>query len=131
MCLGDVIPQCLYDLVHNVLPENSFPSVDWLRNHGMMMYRWTLDESDWSRVALHIRREINIDSLVGHDGSGLNELRKKTNCQVRLEQFQSCGQRENFMIFYRGPDGHVLNSCMLNALNMMSDKLKSLLTHSD
>ena len=126
------IKQCVDDLAHNVLPENSFPSVDWLRSRGMLMYRWTPTVSDWSHVALHIRREVNIVSLIGQDGSGLNDLYRKTNCQVRLEQYPPPPRspREHFIIFYRGPDGHVLNSCMSNALNVISDRLKVIL-HSN
>ena len=125
------IPRCLDSLVHNMLPENSFPCVDWLRDRGMMMYRWTVNVSDWSQLALHIRREINISLLVGHDGSTLNELYRKTSCQVRLEQYPLRGRREHFMVFYRGPDGHVMNSCMLSALNVISDRLRAILMHSD
>lgn len=107
----------------DMLPQNTFPAVDWLRDFGMCMYRWT---PDGDRVALHVRKDI-VNSVVGQDGSALRELYNRSNCQVQLERQLLQGSQENFLVFTRGPQGHPLNQCALMALQMVGDRIKFVL----
>ena len=109
-----------------VLSEDAFPVVGWLRKFGMCMYRWSADVNDWSQVALHVRQDV-VAFVVGQDGSGLVDLYKHSNCQVTLERQILQGLQENFLVFNRGPQGHPLNQNMMYALQIVGDRIRSFL----
>jgi hypothetical protein len=54
---------------------------------------------------------------------------RRTNCQVRIELQIYRGNRETFVVFVRGPNGHPVNLNFESALKMVVDRLKFILNN--
>ena len=107
------------------LHENIFQTASILVPYNMFMYRWTKDSNE---VALKIRSDF-VMAFIGHDGGGMDDVFRRTNCQVRIEQQIYRGNRETFVVFVRGPNGHPANLNFESALKMVVDRLKFILNN--
>ena len=123
----------------DILPESAFPSVAWLRQYGMHMFRWAGDSNEWTEYAM--RLPTNIASAMfgpdyanlGPQGQGnpaLSELQSASGCKMWLDKETLMGREEPFLVFLRGPAGQSSNTCMNVALELVSNKMRLLLQPS-
>ena len=110
----------------NLLPEHAFSSVAWLRQYGISMYRWSGNSSEWTEYALHLPIEI-VNSILGPDGSTLNEIQSRSGCKIWLDQDILHGKTTSFLVFQRGASGQPSNACMSNALDLVNLLIRRLL----
>ena len=118
----------------DILPESAFPSVAWLRQYGMYMFRWAGDSNEWTEYAMHIPSNVAA-ALFGPDFvnqgplgiPALAELQAASGCKMWLDKETLRGREEPFLVFMRGPAGQPSNGCMNMALEMLSNKMKVLL----
>ena len=121
----------------DILPESAFPSVAWLRQYGMHMFRWAGDSNEWTEYAMHLPPNI-ASAMFGTDyanpgpqGSpSLTELQSASGCKMWLDKETLMGREEPFLVFLRGPAGQSSNTCMNVALELVSNKMKLLLQPS-
>lgn len=105
----------------DILTDNTFPSVVWLREFDINMYRWAGNSTEWTEYAMRLSPEIE------HIFEGENDptvISQRTNCNVTIQSEKLHGQNANFLVFVRGLSGHISNSYMTNALNIVSDLIK-------
>lgn len=103
----------------DIVTENIFPSVTWLRNYDMHMYRWSGDASDWTEFAMHIPTYI-ASHLLGSDGENISEFQRLSGCRVWSDKEFLHGREELFLVFSRGPTGSPANAQMNTALEIIS-----------
>jgi hypothetical protein len=103
----------------DIVTENLFPSVAWLRNYDMHMYRWSGDAKDWTEFAMHVPGHI-IAHLLGPEGSNINEFKRLSGCNVWSDKEFLHGQEALFLVFNRGPSGSPSNAHMNTALEIIS-----------
>ena len=123
----------------DILPESAFPSVSWLRQYGMNMFRWAGDSNEWTEYAMRLPPNI-ASAMFGPDyanlgpqGQGnpaLSELQSASGCKMWLDKETLMGREEPFLVFLRGPAGQSSNTCMNVALELVSNKMKLLLQPS-
>lgn len=111
----------------DVLPESVFPTVAWLRQFDMCMYRWAGDSAEWTEYALHLPSKTVIDILVGENGAQLLELQRSSGCKMWMAREILRGREANFLVFLRGSSGQPSNACMNIALDLISTRLRPLL----
>lgn len=106
------------------LPSSTFPSVGWLRQYNMHMYRWAGDNKEWTEYAMHLPREL-INVVLGNDTkAGMAEIQRISRCEVWLDEETLGGNRERFIVFNRGSSGQPSNQSMLDALDTVSDIMR-------
>jgi len=120
----DITPRRSLD--DNLLPEHAFSSIAWLRQYGIFMYRWAGNSSEWTEYALHLPIEI-VNSILGPDGSTLNEIQTRSGCKIWLDQDILQGKTTSFLVFQRGTSGQPSNACMNNALDLVNLLIRRLL----
>ena len=121
----------------DILPESAFPSVAWLRQYGMNMFRWAGDSNEWTEYAMRLPPNI-ASAMFGPDYAnpgpqgtpGLSELQSASGCKMWLDKETLMGREEPFLVFLRGPAGQSSNTCMNVALELVSNKMKLLLQPS-
>ena len=123
----------------DILPESAFPSVSWLRQYGMNMFRWAGDSNEWTEYAMRLPPNI-ASAMFGPDyanlgpqGQGnpaLSELQSASGCKMWLDKETLMGREEPFLVFLRGPAGQSSNTCMNVALELVSNKMRLLLQPS-
>jgi hypothetical protein len=109
----------------DILPDHYFPSIAWLRQYGMSMYRWSGDSSDWLEFALNLPPDI-APLLVGADGSKVNELQAQSGCKIWIDREVLRGADALFLVFHRGANGQPSNANMNLALDIISNRFKQL-----
>ena len=90
------------------------------------MYRWAGNSSEWTEYALHLPIEI-VNSILGPDGSTLNEIQTRSGCKIWLDQDILQGKTTSFLVFQRGTSGQPSNACMNNALDLVNLLIRRLL----
>jgi len=109
----------------DVVPENYFPSVTWLRGYDMHMYRWAGNAQEWTEFAMHIPRDM-FPAVYGEDG-GLNaavsEVSRRSGCKMWKETEFLRGVSESFLCFQKGSEGQPSHQAMLAALELLSTLL--------
>ena len=113
-------------LDENLLPEHAFSSVAWLRQYGISMYRWSGNSSEWTEYAINLPIEI-VNSIIGPDGSTLNEIQSRSGCKIWLDKDILHGKHTTFLVFQRGASGQPSNACMSNALDLVNLLIRRLL----
>ena len=121
----------------DILPESAFPSVAWLRQYGMNMFRWAGDSNEWTEYAMRLPPNI-ASAMFGPDYANpgaqgtpaLTELQSGSGCKMWLDKETLMGREEPFLVFLRGPAGQSSNTCMNVALELVSNKMKLLLQPS-
>ena len=112
----------------DILPESAFVSVAWLRQHGMHMYRWAGNASEWTEYAMHLPPNIvpffnpgstNFTSL-------LPEL-QSSGCKIWVDKENLKGREAVFLVFLRGAAGQPSNVSMNLALDILSNKMRAIL----
>jgi tetratricopeptide (TPR) repeat protein len=110
----------------DVVPENYFPSVAWLRAYNMHMYRWAGNAQEWTDYAMHIPREMY--PAVYADDGGLSvavaDVSRRSGCKMWKETEILRGNSESFLVFHKGSDGQPTHQAMLAALELMSALLR-------
>lgn len=106
----------------DVVLDNTFPSVSWLRGYDMHMYRWAGDTQDWTEFAMHIPPHIE-QHLFGLNKTNISEIQHRSGCAMRVEAEMLRGRSETFLVFTRGPIGHPSNLSMASALELISNLL--------
>ena len=112
----------------DILPESAFVSVAWLRQHGMHMYRWAGDASEWTEYAMHLPPNVSRFVCPGPSSfpSLLPEL-QSSGCKIWVDKETLLGREAIFLVFLRGAAGQPSNSCMNLALEMLSNKMRTIL----
>ena len=114
----------------DVLSETVFPSVAWLRQFDMCMYRWAGDSAEWTEYALHLPSKAIVDHVVGENGAQLLELQRTSGCKMWMARELLRGRETSFLVFLRGSSGQPSNACMNIALDLISTRLRPLLLGS-
>lgn len=111
---------------NDVVPENYFPSVAWLRPYQMHMYRWAGNAQEWTDYAMHIPREL-YPAVYAEDGSlsvAVADVSRRSGCKMWKETEILRGVSESFLVFHKGSDGTPTHQAMLAALELMSALLR-------
>ena len=114
-----------------VVPEQEFPSVAWLRQHGMHLYRWKFYSQGQGQGLICIEFAMHLPSdlaaaIVGPDPQQqqqhLAEIQRRTGCRMWLETAAwEQGRQAQFLVFYRGALGSPSHQAMLSALEVVSE----------
>eukprot|EP00428_Durinskia_dybowskii_P062762 CAMPEP_0170368536 /NCGR_PEP_ID=MMETSP0117_2-20130122/7508_1 /TAXON_ID=400756 /ORGANISM="Durinskia baltica, Strain CSIRO CS-38" /LENGTH=1859 /DNA_ID=CAMNT_0010623207 /DNA_START=82 /DNA_END=5661 /DNA_ORIENTATION=+ len=111
---------------NDVVPESNFPSVAWLRQYQMHMYRWAGNAQEWTDYAMHIPREM-YPAVYAEDGSlnlAVSDISRRSGCKMCKETEFLRGGSESFLVFHKGSDGQPTHQAMLNALELVSALLR-------
>lgn len=107
----------------DLLPADSFPSVGWLRDYDMCMYRWAGNANEWTEYAMCLRPDVA--TLLESPGDIiLSTLRRQSGCVVSVGSDMLCGKTEKFLVFVRGDSGQPSNASMILALNIFSQQMR-------
>lgn len=112
----------------DILPESAFVSVAWLRQHGMHMYRWAGNASEWTEYAMHLPP--NIVPFFHPDSNNFPSLLpelQSSGCKIWVDKENLKGREAVFLVFLRGAAGQPSNVCMNLALDMLSNKMRAIL----
>ena len=112
----------------DILPESAFSSVAWLRQHGMHMYRWAGDVSEWTEYAMHL--PANVAPFFTSGPSTYNSLISElqtSGCKMWVDKETLMGREATFLVFLRGAAGQPSNACMNTALDILSSTMRILL----
>ena len=112
----------------DILPESAFISVAWLRQHGMHMYRWAGDVSEWTEYAMHLPPNVAPFFSTGPSAfaSVIPEL-QTSGCKMWVDKETLMGREATFLVFLRGAAGQPSNACMNTALDILSNTMRVLL----
>ena len=121
---GDADPGLEVDL----LGPEAFPSMSWLAQHNMHMYRWAGNEVEWTEYALRCRPDVvryllSPSQEVGGHASILDSIRNMSGCRLSFQSEKLRGEKEKFLVFVRGSSGSVDNTAMTAALELVSQSL--------
>jgi hypothetical protein len=113
----------------DLLPHDSFPSVAWLRDYDMHMYRWAGNEFEWTEYAMRLRPDIAAFLEAPGVGDGapsaaLAILRKRSGCDIYIDVDNLYGKQEKFLVFVRGDTGKPSNAAMSVALDAASQMFR-------
>jgi len=110
----------------DLLGPEAFPSVAWMRDYGMHLYRWAGNESEWTEFALRLRPEMA--SILDSEGEGgLASLRRKSGCDVSISTEKLRGKQEKFCVLVRGETGAKSNGSMTLALELIAQQFRDLI----
>jgi hypothetical protein len=110
----------------DVLGEQSFTSVSWLRQYGMHMYRWSGNSSEWTEYAMHIPLKF-INIVCGDNNTNLHEISMKSGCKLWIDSELLNSQSATFLVLQRGPSGSASNQYMNVALEIISNTMRQYL----
>lgn len=109
---------------HDILQEGAFPSVSWLRQYNMHMYRWAGDNEEWTEYAMHVPHE-QMTVVLGLDPKAtLQEISRLSHCDVWMDEELLGGSKEKFIVFLRGSSGKPSNAAMTTALELISEIMR-------
>lgn len=110
----------------DLLGPEAFPSVAWMRDYGMHLYRWAGNESEWTEFALRLRPEMA--AILDSEGEGgLASLRRKSGCDVSISTEKLRGKQEKFCVLVRGESGSKSNATMSLALELIAQQFRDLI----
>jgi hypothetical protein len=124
--MQSAMPPAQQGIDGDVVTDNLFVGVNWLRGYDMFMYRWAGDANDWTEFAMHIPPQIE-SILLGNNGSNIMEIERISGCSMRREEEMLRGKKEAFLVFVRGPTGHPSNNNMNIALDHISHFMSQLI----
>ena len=108
----------------DIMPENAFPSVIWLRQYGMHMYMWAGDTKEWTEYAMHIPSDF-LHIFLGTDALiKISDVIRISGCEAWISEEILEGRKEKFIVFKRGYSGQPSNSAMNVALDLISTSVK-------
>jgi hypothetical protein len=113
----------------DVLAPDAFPTLAWLADHNMNMFKWTGNSSEWTHFALRLRPDVA--AIIEGDADGVASLRRRSGCEVKLGREILHGNVEKFLVFTRGEQGAASNGAIVVALDLINNLLKELLPTLD
>lgn len=121
---GDSNPNPNPGIDGDILPDGAFPSVSWLRQYKMHMYRWAGDSKEWTEYAMHLPRELMVVVLGADHKAGLAEVTRLSRCDVWVDEELLGGSKEKFIVFLRGSSGQPSNVAMGEAIELISEIMR-------
>lgn len=106
----------------DLVPLNTFATVDWLRASDMGIFRWSGNDRAWTEFAMHV--PVNFFTFFT---SNLPTWQQHSNCRMWFDTDKLRGETQNFLVFRRGENGEESNSAMQRALELISHHLSFIL----
>jgi hypothetical protein len=118
----------------DLLGADAFPTMSWLQQYNMHMYRWAGNEKEWTEYALRLRHDIAryLESPSVNDedaGPGtkpfsiLDSIRNLSGCKITIKTDKLRGKDEIFLVLVRGSNGSVENTAFESALELVNQAL--------
>jgi KH domain len=121
---GGAAPPANYEpgIEGDLLPASSYPSVAWLRDYNMEMFRWAGNAKEWTEYAMRLQPSI-CAVLEAPESDILSSLRQCSGCEISIGSDTLYGKSEKFLVFVRGDSGQPSNAAMTRALEMFGNLL--------
>lgn len=110
----------------DLVPLNTFATVDWLRSSDMGIFRWSGNDRAWTEFAMHV--PANFHSFFS---SNLPAWQQHSNCNMWFDTDKLRGETQRFLVFRRGENGEESNNAMQRALELISHHLSFILVKND
>ena len=114
----------------DLLGDEAFPSMAWLAQHRMHMYRWAGNETEWTEYALRLRPDVLAHFRANRPGASvsvLEQIKAGSGCDVSLQAEKLKGKEETFLILVRGDTGLASNTAFIIALELANKVIREYL----